>query len=314
MNSVTIAGLAPGTTYEFQVQVICSPGSSAYSASASFTTTIDPCSVPTGLSASSITTGSAILNWAVVSGAISYNIQYRLTGTSLWATTSSAISSVTLSGLTPGTTYEFQVQAVCSAGPGAYSSTSSFVTTIIFCPVPAGLAASHFSETITLLTWTASAGAISYSIHYRQSGTTTWNYRTASVNSIPITGLTPGITYEFQIQAICSGTDSSGYSIILTSFPTSVSNPTSTVSDAQSLSVYPNPVINEATISYYLSSAENVSIRVYNMVGQEISTVQNENIQQAGEYKNNVLISAPGVYFIKLTIGRSCATAKIVKL
>ncbi|MFM7078604.1 MAG: zinc metalloprotease, partial [Bacteroidota bacterium] len=58
------------------------------------------CGTPTGLSATSITSSSATLNWAAVTGATSYNVQYRNTATGgTWTTTTSTTTSVGVSGL-----------------------------------------------------------------------------------------------------------------------------------------------------------------------------------------------------------------------
>ncbi|MGB3076105.1 MAG: M12 family metallo-peptidase [Chitinophagales bacterium] len=92
-----------------------------------------PCVIPYGLSASSITGSSATLNWSSASGANSYNIQYRATGSVTWISTTSAVTSLALSGLTAGTQYEFQIQSVCTAGSSAYSASVTFITSAPAC-------------------------------------------------------------------------------------------------------------------------------------------------------------------------------------
>lgn len=91
------------------------------------------CGVPGSLSATSITTSSATLNWGTVTGANSYNIQYRQTGTSVWTTTNSTTTSKAISGLLSTTSYEFQVQAVCSTSSSTYSASSTFTTSAAAC-------------------------------------------------------------------------------------------------------------------------------------------------------------------------------------
>src|SRR5678815_2790043 len=117
------AGTA-GTAYQFQVQTVCSTGSGAYSAPASFTTTAS-CATPTGLTSSGITTTSATASWTAVSGALTYNLQWKLSSASTW-TTVSGITTTTrnLTGLTAGTSYEYQVQTVCLAGSSSFTSST----------------------------------------------------------------------------------------------------------------------------------------------------------------------------------------------
>jgi Pregnancy-associated plasma protein-A/Secretion system C-terminal sorting domain/Fibronectin type III domain len=87
------------------------------------------CAVPTGLNATSITQSTATLNWGAVSGATSYNLQWKAASASGF-TTVSGIPGATynLTGLTAGTNYNYQVQAVCSGGSSAYSTTAAFTT------------------------------------------------------------------------------------------------------------------------------------------------------------------------------------------
>jgi hypothetical protein len=86
------------------------------------------CTTTSGLSASSIATTSAILNWSAVSGASSYNVQYKPSSSSTWTSTTSTTNSKAISGLSASTSYDFQVQTVCSFGNAVYSTPSSFLT------------------------------------------------------------------------------------------------------------------------------------------------------------------------------------------
>jgi len=129
-SSYSLSGLSASTAYVFQVQTVCSSGSSAYSSQASFTTTAaTSCGVPTGLAASSVGNTSATLSWAAVSGATSYNLQYKTSAASTFTTVNTSATSRSLTGLVAGTAYVAQVQAVCSSGSSAYSSQVGFTTT-----------------------------------------------------------------------------------------------------------------------------------------------------------------------------------------
>jgi hypothetical protein len=87
------------------------------------------CNVPASLTASSITTSSATLSWGAVSGATSYNVQYKASSATTWTATTSTTNSKSISGLAAGTTYQFQVSTVCSGGSSAYSTVAQFTTT-----------------------------------------------------------------------------------------------------------------------------------------------------------------------------------------
>jgi GEVED domain/Pregnancy-associated plasma protein-A/Fibronectin type III domain/Secretion system C-terminal sorting domain len=87
------------------------------------------CGVPASLSSSAITSAGATVSWGSVSGATSYNLQYKTTAASTWTTVSGlTTTSRALTGLTASTAYQFQVQSVCSSGTSAYSTTGTFTT------------------------------------------------------------------------------------------------------------------------------------------------------------------------------------------
>jgi len=89
---------------------------------------VPTCNVPSGLSTNSITSTSATLVWGSVSGALSYDVQYKPTSSGTWTSTSSASTSINVSGLTSSTQYEFQVQTVCASGNSGFSSSATFTT------------------------------------------------------------------------------------------------------------------------------------------------------------------------------------------
>ncbi|MEY8849393.1 M14 family zinc carboxypeptidase [Psychroserpens sp. XS_ASV72] len=87
--------------------------------------------VPTGLSASNVSTASATLDWNLVSGA-SYSLRYREVGAPTWTSTTLTENTFDLTGLTALTQYEAQVRSECSGGNvSAYSTSINFTTTDI---------------------------------------------------------------------------------------------------------------------------------------------------------------------------------------
>ena len=80
--------------------------------------------------------GQVVVSWTAPSSTggsaiTDYTVQYSSNGGSTWSTfthTASASTSLTVTGLTNGTAYVFQVAAVNAAGRGSYSSTSASVT------------------------------------------------------------------------------------------------------------------------------------------------------------------------------------------
>jgi hypothetical protein len=210
-TSSNLTTLLAGTSYDFQVQTICAAGSSAYSDPTSFTTVV-PCGMPAGLSSSGITNTTATVSWTAVQGAVTYNLQWKPSSSSTWATVNGiTTTSSDLATLLAGTSYDFQVQTICAAGSSAYSDPTSF-TTVASCGIPTGLTSSGITNTTATVSWTAVPGAASYTLQWKPSSSSTW----ATVNGIAttssnLTTLLAGTSYDFQVQTICAA-GSSAYS------------------------------------------------------------------------------------------------------
>jgi hypothetical protein len=76
---------------------------------------------------------------------------------------------------------------------------------------------------------------------------------------------------------------------------------------------YPNPFNPITTIRYHLQNASNVTMRIYNISGQEVETLVNE-YQTAGEHEITWQPKAlpGGIYFYRLKAGEFSETKKLI--
>ncbi|MGQ9805769.1 MAG: T9SS type A sorting domain-containing protein [Chlorobiales bacterium] len=76
---------------------------------------------------------------------------------------------------------------------------------------------------------------------------------------------------------------------------------------------YPNPFNPTTNISYVLPKAENVSLKIYDVLGREVATLVNE-VKAAGAYTVpfNASNLASGVYFYRLQAGSFVQTKKMM--
>jgi len=78
---------------------------------------------------------------------------------------------------------------------------------------------------------------------------------------------------------------------------------------------YPNPFNGETVINYWLSAISFVTLKVYDVVGREISTLVNE-LKPPGSYNFQLttygLQLTSGVYFYRLTAGNFSTTQKMI--
>jgi Fibronectin type III domain len=136
VTSDTVTGLASGTTYYFDVTAVyCFEGcsDSAPSGEVSATTSFSVPGAPTGLAATATGSSRVHLNWAAPAPTAGAPV----TGYEVYDGTSSGAESLagrssatsdTVTGLSSGTTYYFEVTAFNSAGESALSNQASATT------------------------------------------------------------------------------------------------------------------------------------------------------------------------------------------
>ena len=173
------------------------------------------CGDPTGLGSSSITNTSATLSWSFAGTAISYDVQYKITSSAIWTTITVTNPTVTLTNLTPNTSYDWQVKANCSGASGNYVAGTQFTTTAttVTCTTPTNPASSAITSNSATVSWTGSADAVSYDVEYKLSSAAAWTTAAAATTSTSATigSLSPTTSYDWHVKTNCSG-GSSDYS------------------------------------------------------------------------------------------------------
>lgn len=207
--SVSLAGLTNNSLYDYRVRANCNGATGAY-AQAQFTTAAAPsCGTPTGLSASAITANSATVSWSAVSGALTYDVDYKLNSAGTWTTAATATAnlSVTLNGLTATSLYDYRVRATCSGASSGYAQAQFTTAAPPTCGTVTGLAASSVTTNSATVSWTALSGALNYDVDYKLNSSSVWtNAATATTNlSVSLSGLTTSSLYDFRVRANCSG-------------------------------------------------------------------------------------------------------------
>ena len=213
-TSTVVRGLDSGTSYEFQVRA-SNATAAGQPATASVTLGESAPGAPPSLTATG-GDGQIALSWGASDdgGSAILRYEYRYAESdetwSDWATVSGAgnARSVTVSGLTNGTLYGFEVRAVNSIGEGEASQATA--TPGRAPAAPTGLTATSQSETITV-TWgmpadTGGTNITGYQVRYRVSGGGWTSWTTvgggASATSYTLTGLTNGTGYEIAVRAV----------------------------------------------------------------------------------------------------------------
>src|SRR5207302_730213 len=208
------SGLTANTTYSYRVRASNTGGDSAYSNTATPTTTVTAPAAPSGLSATAASSTAINLTWVSNStNETSFKIE-RALGTGAFSqvgTVGAAVTTYADSGLTVNTSYSYRVRASNSGGDSAYSNTASATTLPSSPTAPSGLSATATSSTAVSLTWVSnSTNETSFKIEralgagaFSQVGTVG-----AGVTTYADSGLSATPTCSYRVRASNTGGDS----------------------------------------------------------------------------------------------------------
>ena len=198
--TVTVSGLANGTQYTFEVRAVNGVGQSTESSISA-----TPATVPGAVSNLSTTAsdGQVVLAWDAPasdggSAITGYEYQYSPGGSGWTAVTG---VTVTVSGLTNGTAYTFEVRAVNGVGQGTASSMSATPVTV---PDAVGSLSATAGDGQVTLGWDAPAddggSAITgYEYQYSPGGS---GWTAVAGVTVTVSGLTNGTAYTFEVRAV----------------------------------------------------------------------------------------------------------------
>lgn len=171
------------------------------------------CGTPDFLSSTAITTSSATVLWATVAGANSYDVDYKLNSSGTWinAVTGTTSTSVNLSGLAPGSLYDWRVRANCTGGSSSYAQSQFTTIPVAPCNTPTGLSSSGVTTSAATVSWTAVSGAVSYDVDYKTNASGTWtNAATGTTStSVNFSGLSASTLYDWRVRTNCTSNSSS---------------------------------------------------------------------------------------------------------
>ena len=167
---------------------------------------VDPTqpTAPLNLTASNITSNSAVLTWDPVSTNVANYRIYR--GASPVATVSANTTTYNLTGLSPNTNYTYTVRAVSAAGIESPNSNPAVFATLS-APVdteppttPSNVKATNVTATSVTLSWNASSDNVGVTGYKVYNGTAL--VATTTGLAYTVSGLSPNTTYTFTIVAV----------------------------------------------------------------------------------------------------------------
>ncbi|MDE2976943.1 MAG: fibronectin type III domain-containing protein, partial [Acidobacteriota bacterium] len=203
-TTATVTGLLPSTSYEFRVSSLNAHGAAASDS----VLLVMPPAAPTGLVAAGDSATGVRLDWTDAStDEARFVAEYREAGATAWTAFGTAAAanatSITVTGLTSGRSYEFRVFAENDNGRSSPSGVASPAGAAA--PVaPSGATAVARGSTTALIAWSDnSTDETGFDVEYRV-GSAAWRLAAqtaASVTRLAIAGLEASTAYEFRVSA-----------------------------------------------------------------------------------------------------------------
>ncbi len=349
-TSVAISGLTASSLYDYRVSTNCGANGASGFTAAQFTTAAPfVCNAPTGLAASAITSSSATVSWAAVSGAANYAVDYKLNSATVWtsAATATTSTSVAIAGLTASSLYDYRVSTNCGANGASGFTAAQFTTSAVVvntCPGPldvstngtvAGAATIPFNTdvkglintttdndyykfvittggtaTITLTTLPGD-----YDIRlYSSNGTTQLAIsQNGSTTSETISRTYTAGTYYIRVYGYNGANSTTTCYTLRVQKGTATKGATDEFAQLNNeISVSPNPVSYTANLFYKFKEAGNASVVVTDKTGAIVLKKSTMVSEGANRQYLDVSTLASGMYFIRIQNGDEVQMAKIM--
>jgi hypothetical protein len=346
-TSANLTGLTQGSLYDWRVQATCASGSGNF-VQAQFTTTAPfICNVPGGLTSSAITSSGATVSWTAVSGAVSYDVDYKLASSGTWinSITGTTSTSKSITGLSSSSLYDWRVRTNCAAGSSAYAQAQFTTAAVSSCPGAYDVSTNGSASGAALIPFnTEIYGLINPSgdNDYYKFVITTGGTATVTLSTLPadydlriyksngtsqvasssnggttdetITRTYTAGTYYARVFGYQNANNATNCYTLKVQLGTA-----SREADAEWITfasgkilVSPNPVVTTANLLFKAAANGNATITVTNQAGatvlsQRVSVGAGENIKQLDVSK-----LAGGMYFVKIQTGEKIEVARII--
>ncbi len=244
ITTYIVENLSPNTTYLFEVMASNNDNNSTKARVIAKTPDVPP-AAPSSLSGEALSSSSIKLRWNDNSNNETGFKIYR--NGSLIMTTGKDVREFTDSGLSPNTSYHYQVVATNDVGDS--SAISVTVTTKDTVPTsPASLSATDITSSSVKLIWSdRSNNESGFKIYKDGNSLTTVG---AGTTSYTVTSLNPNTSYNFEVRAYNSVGESSGIAILVTTkdtIPQKPSNVQATPLSSTSIKLTWNDEANNET-------------------------------------------------------------------
>ncbi len=281
-----------------------------------------PCYYPGNIQANVLETDVTLLTWDPVPDNQKFQVQYRKKESGVWGEwmkKSVSANKVRLGNLDFGGVYQYRVRTFCASNDWSGFSLSGQFIQRTCGQVDGNSIQLSFNSGKWLLNWDGVESGVTYTIQYRDNGTSNWKKTVATSNatSFPETYFVNGQSYDFRISAICTDETAGAYSIVnVVTANSSLALPQERLAGNQltsTSSIFPNPAKDVLNVAFDGEGTPDRFV-ISDMTGR---SVKEGNIAAARGTSQSTLDIADlqtGYYVIRfMNNGELVSTEKFVK-
>jgi len=305
-----VTGLTCNSTYYYRIRAGNACGTSGNSGI--ITTTTASATGPTAAAASGIQQGQFSANWGVIGGATAYYLDVATDALFTGFVTGynnlnvGLVTTLSVTGLTCGTTYYYRVRAGTSCGPSSNSNIIS-VTTLSSPSATTATSATSIQQTQFTANWNAIAGATTYYLDVAtDAGFTSFvpGYNGLSVGAVTtynVTGLVCNTPYYYRVRT-GSGCGASANSNTISTNTCTCNPVTIAASNITSATFSANWTVTGGATTYYLDVATDAGFSSF------VTGYNNLNVGNVITFSVSGL-NCNTIYYYRIRSGGTCGTS-----
>lgn len=192
-------------------------------------------------------------------------------------------------------------------------------TVPVVCSAPKNNVTTDITVKSVKLKWKPVSCVFSYELRYKNSLATSWiNIGTVgNINSYTLSGLQPGLTYEWSLRTICDQDATVispwGNKRTFTTATAKTSGLDMADGSDNDFVVVPNPSIGKYNLSSSLNSIKPISIAVYNCIGKKVYDTFVKPKDSEFNFIIDISSEPSGIYIIRINCGNQVDTQRIIK-
>lgn len=267
-------------------------------------------------------TKPVLIRWSTYGHIVGSHLQISKdsTFTTLVYNDSTLISSYKVwSGYEPNKKYYWRAKAVNEGGRSVWSSTGTFTTTGVYISILYPTASlklipnnsyqlkyeNNFEERVNITLYKNGSIVLKIKDSTENTGRYVWK--------VPATGLTVDSTYTIKISSVLDSNIVALSPVFSITSTVGVQHEVTSVRTFELSQNYPNPFNPSTTIWFAIPSAQNVALKIFDLLGKEIATLVNGQLQ-AGDYsvQFNGKSTPSGMYFCRMQAGNFVSVKKII--